>query len=476
MHRTFAPASYAIDFGTSNTLLLGVAADGVSERVPLDPDAPDPSVLKSVLFFAPETGWVFGVKAISEYGVHGARGRLLRSIKKYLPDESFRGTRIGEQLVSIEDLIGLFLRSVRKRANAYFGTDVKRAVLGRPARFSESDARDGLAEQRLVTAARRAGFDEVAVHPEPLAAARDFVKTLDRPKLVLVADLGAGTSDFTVLKLGPDGYDPSDVLSVGGVSVAGDAFDSAIMRNKIAVHFGSKVRYTVLFGKNALEMPRALVDQLCSPADAALLERREVMQLLRDIRHAALDDADRERIDRLICLAEDRLGYAVFQAIERCKCALADEASAPFSFAYPTVEIEDVLGREEFSTLGARPHDALFRALDQTLERACVSANDIESVCLTGGTAKLELVRRSLAERFDLSRIQTHDAFHSVIEGLGAHARTLLQPALPSLVVNAEAARGVLARSPFARRARCCVTHWRLARRGCDKGPQLACR
>jgi hypothetical chaperone protein len=426
MRAPFVPETYAIDFGTSNSLLVGVSREGRSAGVPLDPAAPDPSVMKSVLFFAPGAGWSFGASAIHEYGAHGASGRLLRSIKKYLPDPSFRGTRIGENLLAIEDLIGFYLASLRQRANRYFDADVSRVMLGRPARFSSSDEEDQLAEARLVRAAERAGFRQVAVHPEPLAAARDFVKTLDRAKLVLVADLGAGTSDFTVLYLRPDGYDASDVLAVGGVSVAGDAFDSAIMRGKISPHFGAKVRYTVLFGRNVLEMPRHLVDALCSPSEAALLERQDVMALLRDIRHASLGEDDRDRVDRLICLAEDRLGYAVFQAIERTKCALSASDSAQFSFEYPTVDVSDVLHEDEFARIAETPHAALMGALDRTLERANVTPADIESVCLTGGTAKLTLVEEALVTRFDRCRISSHNSFHSVVEGLAEHARSLL--------------------------------------------------
>lgn len=425
MRGTFVPTAYAVDFGTSNSLCVGVSPSGETQVVPLDPDAPDPSVMKSVLFFASGAGWSFGQKAISEYSVHGARGRLLRSIKKYLPDPIFRGTRIGENLLAIEDLIGYFLAALRERANRHFDADVTRVVLGRPARFAVDDERDALGEQRLLEAARRAGFHDVSVLPEPLAAARDFVKTLSHPTLCLVADLGAGTSDFTVLRLRPDGYDASDVLSVGGISVAGDAFDSAIMRGKIARHFGSKVRYTVLFGKNVLEMPRHLVDALCSPSEAALLERQDVMQLLKDIRHASLDDDDRDSVDRLICLAEDRLGYAVFRAIEATKCALGNEDSAPFSFEYPTVEVEDTLYQRELPAIAERPHDALLAALDETVARAGIVHADIDSVCLTGGTAKLALVERSLCQRFDAERIHAHKNFHSVVEGLAAHAATL---------------------------------------------------
>jgi hypothetical chaperone protein len=422
----FIPELYAIDFGTSNSLLSAASRDGCSEPVPLDPDAPDPTVMRSVIFFAPGQGWFFGRAAIAEYARQSARGRLLRSIKKYLPDASFSSTRIGEHRLALEDLIGFFLRALRERANRFFEADVTRVVLGRPARFSADDAADQLAERRLIAAAERAGFSEAVVYPEPLAAARDFRRTLKRDQLVLVADLGAGTSDFTVLRLRQSGYSASDVLAVGGVSVAGDAFDSAIMSGHVARHFGAEVRYKVPFGSNVLGMPRSLLQALCSPADAALLERREVQAFLRDVRHGSLSDGDKHAIDRLITFSEDCLGFAVFQAIEHTKCELSSAASAPFSFDYPSIEIDDLLSREQFERLAETPQAALLGALDDTVARAGVQPSEIDCVCLTGGTAKIPGVLAALERRFGRDRILPHRAFHSVALGLAEHARTLL--------------------------------------------------
>lgn len=424
---TFHPEIYAIDFGTSNSLLAAASRHAASDPVALDPGAPDPTVLRSVLFFAPGQGFAFGARAIEEYARHSASGRLLRSIKKYLPDPSFSTTRIGEHQLGLSELVGFFLSAMRERANRAFDADVTRVVLGRPARFSADDACDRLAEERLIEAARLAGFREIALYPEPLAAARDFRRTLDADQLVLVADLGAGTSDFTVLTLRRDGYSQSDVLAIGGVSVAGDALDAAIMRHGIARHFGAEVRYKVPFGKNELGLPRALLDALCSPAEAALLERRDVLAFLRDVRHGSLTETHRAAIDRLIALAEDCLGFSVFQAIEKSKHALSAAEEAPFVFDYPTIELRDRVERAAFDRWSEPSRAALLAALDDTLARAGISPQAIDLVCLTGGTAKVPAVIAELSRRFGADRIWSHRAFHSVTHGLALHARSLLE-------------------------------------------------
>lgn len=404
-----------------------VRADGTSELSKLSPGSDTPGVLKSVLFFTPDDGWSFGADAIREYSRAGASGRLLRSVKKYLPDTGFRGTRIHRTLMGIEDLIGVFLREMRKRANRNSGADVRRVVLGRPARFSEDDEAEAAATERLAAAARIAGYEEVELYPEPLAAARDFRHTLRRPELTLVVDLGAGTSDFTVLRLRPDGYDPRDVLAIGGVSTAGDAVDGALMRGKIAAHFGARARYRVPFSDALMEMPRMLVDALCSPADAALLEKKDTAELLDRVRYGCESDADREAVGRLICVGEDRLGYAIFRAIEQTKIALSDAAEAPFVFSYPDAGVTDTVTRDELSALSARAIQRIISCMDDTLERAGVSGTDVDRVCLTGGTARLGALRRELGSRFGDS-VVLHRTFHSVVGGLAEHARHRMYP------------------------------------------------
>src|SRR6478752_5012430 len=151
------PTLYAIDFGTSNSLLCGVTSRGVDAPLALDPSASDPSVFRSILFFSETKQWHFGAAALERYVAEGMRGRFLRSLKRFLPMPSFEETRIGSRNVKLEELIGVFLREMRQRANHHYGVDVRRALFGRPARFAENDQNDALAEARLRNAAELAG-------------------------------------------------------------------------------------------------------------------------------------------------------------------------------------------------------------------------------------------------------------------------------------------------------------------------------
>src|SRR5689334_13533095 len=121
---------YAIDFGTSNSLLIGVGPEGVTAPAPLDPTAREATILRSILFFT-EGDWSFGQEALASYIAHGTRGRFIRSMKRFLPMPGIDGTRIGSKTVKLEELIGVFLRTMRERANRHYGVDVKRALLGR---------------------------------------------------------------------------------------------------------------------------------------------------------------------------------------------------------------------------------------------------------------------------------------------------------------------------------------------------------
>ncbi|MET0390902.1 MAG: Hsp70 family protein [Polyangiales bacterium] len=422
----FKPDIYAIDFGTTNSLLAAANAGGIHPPIALDPFAHDPTVLRSVLYFPSAQRAFYGAQALSEYVAQGGDGRLIRSVKKHLPSRSFIGTHIDERPMNLEDLIGAFLAEMRARANRFFDADVKRVMLGRPARFAVADADDTHAEYRLERAARIAGFEQISFCAEPIAAARQFRSTLTDHKTVLVADFGGGTSDFTVMRMHAGPYDPSDVLAIGGVSVAGDAFDAALMRHHVGPHFGTEVTYKVPFGTNVLKMPPALIEKICSPADASLLRSEDAMTFMRNLRNWSLGSDDQQRIDQLLTFVEDRLGFAVFEAIEATKRALSAAPEANFSYHYPTIDIEQPIARSGFETSSQRAKDQIIAELDATLVRAQVEASQIDSVCCTGGTARLPALERALGERFGASRLQQFENFHSVIRGLSEHAHAAL--------------------------------------------------
>jgi hypothetical chaperone protein len=414
---------YAIDFGTTNSLLGAARADGAVKPIPLDPVAKDPSILRSILFF-PEGGTChYGADAVQEFVKHGMEGHFIRSVKKFLPIRSFLGTTIGGRLMSLEDIIAVFLSEMRRRANAHFQVDVDAVVLGRPARFATDDADDRFAQARLERAARSAGFKHIQFCPEPVAAAYEFKAGLREAQTVLVCDFGGGTSDFTVIRISDRDFTPEDVLSVGGVAVAGDALDGSVMRKRIAAHFGAGVKYKVPFGSNVLTMPVHLMEKICSPADISLLQERDTLEFLKSVRTGSLSAEDEAKMDRLFALINDQFGFELFEEIERSKRALSDQATVKFAFHRPQIDIDEKLTRANFESYTEDTVRRILASLDDTIRAAQLTHADIDLICATGGTAKVAALRAGLEQRFGADKVQQHNQFHSVVEGLSLVAK-----------------------------------------------------
>jgi hypothetical chaperone protein len=414
------PTLHAIDFGTSNSLLAAASAERVFDPAPLDPAAPDPTILRSILCFPDAGGAHVGVEALHQFLEHGAEARLLRSIKHHLGSRAFRGTVVRGRLLTPEALVAVLLRQMRQRADAWFGTEVRRAVLGRPVHFDGDD--DAFAEGRLRAAAELAGYEEVHFLPEPVAAARAFGAAAEREELALIGDFGGGTSDFTVLRVGPRALARGDVLAVGGVAVAGDALDASIMRSRVARHFGAEVQYRAPFGQNVLRMPHGVVQHLCSPAHLSILQRRDIATFLADVRRWSLSEEDRRRIDQLTTLVEDTQGFQLFEAIERAKRALSAEEEAEVAFSYPGIEVEERVTRAGFEEASRRELDAILRCLEETVRAAGVRLEEIGVVCCTGGTARVPRLAAEIRRRVPAARTEQFKGFHSVVEGLAQEA------------------------------------------------------
>ena len=416
---------YAIDFGTTNSLLAAATEDQVFNPIPLDPDAPDPTILRSILYFPNMKECFYGAKAIQEFIHHDMHGRLIRSIKKFLPVRSFVGTWIENRPMNLDDLIGIFLKELRQRANTHFNEDVESVVLGRPAKFSANPDEDRFAQYRLERAAKYAGFKSIEFCPAPIAAAREFRNQITEPKTVLIADFGGGTSDYTILKMSKDPYRDSDVLAIGGVSVAGDALDGAVMRERISMHFGSQVQYQAPFGKNILTMPIQLSDRICSPAEISVLRERDTLEFFNNVKKWSLHQEDRKKIDNLFVLIHEQLGFSVFEEIERVKRVLSSEDSAKFLFEYPDLHIEEKIHRVEFDEYVEEKMDRILESLDETVKLAQVQYSDIDIVCCTGGTAKVASLQNGLIKRFGEAKIRQHNHFHSIVRGLGERAKEI---------------------------------------------------
>ncbi|MGE3263054.1 MAG: Hsp70 family protein [Bacteriovoracia bacterium] len=417
---------YAIDFGTSNSLLSAATEQELFQAIPLDPDAKDPSIMRSILYLPDAQRCYFGAKATQEYVSNDMEGRLIRSIKKFLPVRSFLGTFVNDKAFYIEDIIATFLGEMRRRANTHFNKDVDSVLLGRPARFAEDDADDRFAQDRLETAANRAGFKHVEFCPEPLAAAYEFKATITEPKIIFVADFGGGTSDFTVIRLTPESTNEVEVLALGGVSVAGDALDGSLMRGRIAKHFGAEVQYQVPFGSNVLTMPKHLMEKICSPAEISVLRERDTQEFFRNVKSWSLGPEDHQKMDNLFSLIHEQIGFSVFEEIEGTKRRLSDAEVAEFVFKYSGMDLREKFTRTQFEEYAGIVIRRILRSMDDTMRAAGLQYGDVDLVCATGGTAKVFALRAALSERFGEEKIQQHKNFHSIVYGLSRVAQGML--------------------------------------------------
>ncbi len=407
-----------LDFGTSNTAV----ALPTGEVLRLDARAPSPRLFRSVLFFPEDSRETLaGHDAIDRYQEDNA-GRFIQSMKTWLPATSFTRTQLRGRLLSLEDLIAIFLRRVRALASESAGADVTSVVLGRPARFSTDPRIDAFAQERLRKAAELAGFSSVRFVIEPIAAALAYEATLSSDETVLVADFGAGTTDLTVMRLGPsrrgrpERHD--DVVASSGVYVGGDRFDSAIMKHTLLPYFGQGSTYMVSLGSQRLPMPTYLSSRLLSWNEMSLIREKTTRELI----DTMLKSSDRlSAIQALEDLVMENLGFRLYRAIEQAKVALSTKPTARIDFEEARISIHEIITVETFEAASAHLIDELEACTDELLGRLPKDVR-VDSVFLTGGSSQVPSVQRLFARKFGSEKLRTADAFTSVVEGLGRAA------------------------------------------------------
>lgn len=408
----------AIDFGTSNSLVGAVHQGEKIYSLPIDPKSSDPSLMRTLLFFPSQDVCFYGAEAIEQYLEQDMEGRLFRSFKSHLPNQNYLGTIIDNRIMTLENMVGIFLLELKKRAEKFLNTKIEKAVIGRPARYSMDPVADSFALHRMNKAALFAGFKEVQFVPEPLAAAFDYRRQLKSEKIVLIGDFGGGTSDFTLIRLRPESFAQEDVLSIDGCPLAGDALDSVFMSHKLNEYFGAKSQYRLPLSSNHLTMPPGVIQRLNHPAHIVHLKEKETYEFIKEVGRCSLAKKDKDAVERLFVLIEDQQIFPFFEQIEHTKRALSDSPATDFVFSYPGIEVNEHFTLSQFEAWANETREKIFTALDQCMSTAGLTPKDVDLVCLTGGTAKVPLIYHELEKRFGREKLQTQSHFHSVLGGL----------------------------------------------------------
>ncbi len=408
----------AIDFGTSNSL-VGACFNG--QKVPaisIDPGAADPTMMRTLLYFPHQNLCYYGSEAIKQYLENELEGRLFRSFKSHLPTQSYLGTVVDNRMLPLETMVGTFLLELKKRAEKSIGATVKRAVIGRPARYSMDPVADEFALHRMKKAALFAGFQEVIFIPEPLAAAFDYRQNLTTEKMVLIGDFGGGTSDFTLIRLNPKEFKKEDVLSIEGAPLAGDSLDSLFMSHRLAKYFGANAQYRIPMGSNIMTMPPGIAMRLNQPAHIVHLKEKSTYEFIKEVGKCSLTATDKKAIERLFILIDDQQIFQLFEQIEKTKRELSAKDRSYLRFDYPDIELNEIFLMNEFEAWADETKKKIFLALDRCLLQGGLTPEQIDLVCLTGGTAQVPFIKKEFQNRFGDSKLQTQSQFHSVLSGL----------------------------------------------------------
>ena len=423
----------AIDFGTSNSAIAIPHGDGDMRLVELEPG--HQTMPTAVFYFAddPRAGpeldgppRAFGRAAVAAY-VDGLDGRLMRSMKSILGSNLIDQTTDvgGGRGAKYLDIVAGYLKHLKGRAERQAGAPMSRAVLGRPVFFVDDDpVRDAQAQSALETAARQVGFDDIQFQYEPIAAAFDYERSVTREQVVLVADIGGGTSDFSVVRVGPQRIDvldrKSDILANHGVHAAGTDFDRRVELAAILPEYGYGAYGPSVAGAPAREVPSGVYFDL---ATWHLINTVYSPGRIAELRSMRGFYAEPKHYERLMVVVNERLGHELMARAEQAKIDVADGGETRIDLSHTERHLAAALTEQQAVDAIEVDIERIVGAACEAVTQAGLAPVQIDALYFTGGSTGLRLLANRIAEAFPAAQVARGDRFASVATGLGLHAQ-----------------------------------------------------
>ncbi len=359
---------------------------------------------------------LLGSEAVRMHREDPTLGYLVKSPKNFLAVELRPEQR--ELFIAITSV---FLRQLRTCAEAELGAPAEFVVLGRPVKYHGAGTYEPVALDIMRRAAEEACIVNFAFEYEPIAAAVAYEQQLDANKTVLVLDAGGGTTDCTMMRLGPErcaGVDrKTDILSTSGERLGGTDLDVTFAKQFFGPVFGIGAQF-----KSGRSVPKSgIIDALTItdiPAQTRFYGRAmatELKDYLRDTVHV-------DPIERLIELREKKLGMRVNRSAESAKIALSDRSEVTVELDYFTRPVRVPVTRD---ALEKNMHHYMQKTM-ALVKDVCSQSDDApDEIFITGGTSKIPLLKRVLSEHFPTTPIVSGDIFGSVAKGLALRAAVL---------------------------------------------------
>lgn len=413
-----AASACGLDFGTSNST-LGIAVEGRARLLPLEGDNP---TVPSAIFFGtePETAFLIGRAATAAY-LDGSPGRLMRALKSILGSTLMEErTQVHRRRIAFSEVFAMYVSTLKRRAENHLEKELESVVHGRPVHFVDDDTQaDRKAEDALRDIARAAGFRNVSFQYEPIAAARDFETRIDREHIAFVADIGGGTSDFTIVRLGPASIKrsdrKSDILATAGIRLGGTEYDRQLSLDFIMPLLGMGS----LQKRGDIDVPSGPYWDMSTWSRIHFLYEPGSLAALRYTRQTAMQP---HLLERLIRVVEQRRGHSALFAAEAAKIELSQADISDCDLSWIEDDLSVAVTRAAFERSASRLSGRLTETARQCARDAGLDPGAITTIFFTGGTSSMPSVRSAIATVFPDAAIVDGDRFGSVGLGLSIEA------------------------------------------------------
>ena len=337
-------------------------------------------------------------------------------------------TEVGNGLgVKYLDIITGYLRHLHTLAEKTGGQPLSQVVMGRPVFFVDDDAvRDAAAQASLEAAARAVGFTDVAFQFEPIAAAFDYEQHAQQEELVLVADIGGGTSAFSVVRVGPQRVRRldrrSDILANHGVHIAGTDFDRRVSLASVMPALGYGAFGLSVAGQAPRPVPSRVYFDLTT---WHLINTVYQPQRMAELRSMADFYGNPVHHQRLMKVVRDRLGHALVGRAEAAKITVAEGGDTDIDLGLIEAGLHSPLSAADTEQALRDDMARIVACAQDTVRMAGVQIQDIRALYFTGGSTGLKLLTDQLEAAFPTARALRGDRMASVATGLGLYAAQL---------------------------------------------------
>lgn len=376
--------------------------------------------LRTTEDIGPDEQTIFvGQEALEQYLAFPGEGYFVKSPKSYLGASGLRK----ETMMFFEDIVSTMMMDIKQKAEAACGKTLTDTVIGRPVNFQGLNAEESNQQALTIlsSAAKRAGFKSVEFLYEPLAAGMDFEQQLSEDKTVLVVDIGGGTSDCAMVRMGPSHISnddrSSDFLGHSGERVGGNDLDIQLAGKVLTPLLGMG---TLL--KSGLPLPTQPYWDAVSTNDVNAQNRFSASTMEYELDQLKRDAEQPELIARFMHVWDEKLQHRLVRSAELSKIALSSTGQYTAEMAYIESDLAQTVKLETFASAVEPTIARMMKLITEAIQQAACTP---DLVYVTGGSAQSPVLRQAIRDYLGEIEVVDGNHFGSVATGLTVWAKKL---------------------------------------------------